>query len=79
MVTAKYLKKQVAKRNNIENIENYKKLRKEALQTLLRECLPIDVFSEDIQRPNREEFIRSLNGDTTSRAEAPPGEPETVC
>jgi len=24
MVTAKYLKKQVAKRNNIENIENYK-------------------------------------------------------
>jgi len=28
MVTAKYLKKQVAKRNNIENIENYKSFEK---------------------------------------------------
>ena len=54
MVTVKYLK-QVAKRNNIKN---YSKLRKEGLQTLLRERLPIDVFTEEIIRPNREEFIR---------------------
>jgi len=40
MVTVKYLK-QVAKRNNIENYSN---LRKEALQTLLRERFPIVVL-----------------------------------
>jgi len=56
MVTVKHLK-HVAKRNNIKN---YSKLRKEALQTLLREHLPIDVFIEEIQRSNREEFIRKL-------------------
>jgi len=48
MVTLKYLK-QVAKGNIIKI---YSKLRKEALQTLLRERFPFDVFVEEIQKHN---------------------------
>jgi len=48
MVTLKYLK-QVAKGNIIKN---YSKLQKEALQTLLRERLPLGVFVEEIETHN---------------------------
>jgi len=63
MVTLKYLK-QVAKGNIIKN---YSKLQKEALQTLLRERLPLGVFVEEIETHNWEEIVRRLNGYRASK------------
>ena len=55
--------KEIAKRNATQyNTKGYSKLRKDVLQTLLRNRLPLEVYDEEIIRPNREEFIRRLIG-----------------
>ena len=70
MVTLKYLK-DVAKRNNIRG---YSKLRKEALQTLLINRLPREVFEREITGRG-DEFSRSLLDDNIPEMSQQPLKP----